>query len=158
MSDQPSINPSPEGPPGAPPPQAPGPTPPGGPPVVYPVRDFYREQRTWAMWCHLSALAAFVIPLGSVLGPLVVWLTKRYDFPLVNEEGKKSLNFQISVAVYAVGLLVFTFVGAIFFVGLIGIPLLFGLGIFWLVMVVMAAVRTNEGRAFDYPLSIRFIS
>lgn len=157
MSDQPPINPPPEGPTVPPSPHGPGPAP-SGPPVVYPVRDYYRDQRTWSMWCHLSALAGFIVPLGNIFGPLIVWLTKRYDFPLVNEEGKKALNFQISIAIYMVGLFVFTFVGAIFIIGFIGIPLLIGLWIFWLVMVIMASVRTNDGRRFDYPLSIRFIS
>ena len=150
-SDPPEQQPAPQGHP-EPPPGYPA----ARPPYV-PVRDFHREQRTWAMWCHLSALAAFVLPLGSVLGPLVVWLTKRDEFPLVNEEGKRVLNFQISMALYFVGLIIFTFVGALFIVGLIGIPIIIGLGIFWLVVVIMAAVRTSEGKRFDYPLAIPFL-
>ncbi len=117
------------------------------------------------MWCHLSPLAVFIVPLGNVVGPLVVWLTKRHDFPLVDEEGKKALNFQISLTIYWVVLFGLAIVGATFssggsslVLGLIALPLLAGLAIFWVFMVIKAAVRTNEGRAFDYPLSIRFIS
>ena len=33
-----------------------------------------KDDRTWAMLCHLSALSGFIVPLGSVIGPLIVWL------------------------------------------------------------------------------------
>ena len=55
-----------------------------------------KEQRTWAMLCHLSALAGFIIPMGSVIGPLVVWLIKKEDMPLVAEHGRKSLNHMLN--------------------------------------------------------------
>ena len=152
---------------GTPPPQqpvsdqgAPGgtPGPPAYPPQPYiPPRDFNAEQRKWATWLHLSAFAAFVFPLGSILGPLAIWLTKRDELPLVNEEGKRALNFQISMAIYFIALVIFTVVFAIVLIGLIGIPLIIGLGIFWLVMVILAAIRTSEGRRFDYPLAIPFL-
>ena len=58
-----------------------------------------KEQRTWAMLCHLSALAGFIVPMGSVIGPLIVWLIKKEDMPLVAEHGRKSLNFQITMLI-----------------------------------------------------------
>lgn len=27
------------------------------------------EEKNWAMFCHLSALAGFIIPFGNVIGP-----------------------------------------------------------------------------------------
>ena len=36
-----------------------------------------KDQRTWAMFCHLSALAGLLFPFGSVIGPLIVWLVKK---------------------------------------------------------------------------------
>ena len=54
-----------------------------------------KDEKTWAMLCHLSAVAGFVIPFGSILGPLVVWLIKKDEMPIVDLHGKKSLNFQI---------------------------------------------------------------
>jgi uncharacterized Tic20 family protein len=112
----------------------------------------------WAMWCHLSAFAGFVVPLGSIFGPLIVWLTKRDQYPMVYDQGKEALNFQISVAIYAIALFFFTFIGSIILIGVIGVPILLALGIFWVVMVIMAGIRANEGQAFRYPLTIRFIT
>src|ERR687888_152596 len=60
------------------------------------------QERAWAMLCHVSAYLGFFFPFGNVLGPLVVWMIKRDQMPLVREHGKEALNFQISFSVYAV--------------------------------------------------------
>ena len=39
---------------------------------------------------------------GSYSGPLIVWLVKRSDSPEIDENGKESLNFQISMLIYNV--------------------------------------------------------
>jgi uncharacterized Tic20 family protein len=116
-----------------------------------PVRDTGQE-RTFAMLCHLTAFAALIgIPFGNIIGPLVIWLIKRDEFPLVDDQGKESLNFQISATIYAI-------VSAILILVIVGIFLLIALAIFWLVVVIMACVRANQGERFRYPLTIRFIS
>jgi uncharacterized Tic20 family protein len=109
-----------------------------------------KEERMWAMIAHLSALIGFVIPLGNVLGPLIVWLVKREEGPFVDSNGKEALNFSISVTIYAAisSLMLIVFIGAL---------LLIGLFIFWVICVIIAAVRANEGKAYRYPLTFRFI-
>ena len=103
------------------------------------------------MGCHLAGLAAFVgIPLGHILGPLIIWLIKREEHPLVNEQGKEALNFQISMTIYgiAAGLLMFVIIGFI---------LLPALVILDVILVVMAAVKTSSGESYRYPITIRFV-
>ena len=68
----------------------------------------------------------------------------------MDRNGKESLNFQISIAIYCAVAFLLVFV-------IIGIPLLFALGIFDLVMIIVAAVKTNSGEDFRYSLCIRFI-
>jgi uncharacterized Tic20 family protein len=109
-----------------------------------------KQERLWATIAHLSAFAGFIIPLGNVLGPLIIWLIKREEGPFVDQQGKEALNFGISVTLYAAISYILVFV-------LIGVLLLIGLGIFWIVVLILAAVRANEGKAYRYPLSIRFI-
>jgi uncharacterized Tic20 family protein len=105
----------------------------------------------WGMFCHLAALVGFIgVPLGSVLGPLVVWLIKREESPFVNEQGREAVNFQLSMLIY------FVVAGLLCFI-LIGIPLIIGLVIFDLVMVILAGLRANNGETYRYPLTIRFI-
>ena len=109
------------------------------------------QEYTWGMACHLSALAAFIgIPFGHILGPLVVWLIKKDEFPFVEEQGKEALNFQISMTIYGIVAFILCFV-------LIGFPLLIAIGILDLILVIVAAVRASSGQAYRYPLTIRFI-
>ena len=54
------------------------------------------------MLCHLSSLAGSVIPFGNIVGPLVVWLIKKDEYAFVDDQGKESLNFQISITIYTV--------------------------------------------------------
>ncbi|HZG78940.1 MAG TPA: DUF4870 domain-containing protein, partial [Paenibacillus sp.] len=64
--------------------------------------------------------------------------------------GRESLNFQISIAIYLIVSAILIFVG-------IGILLSIAVGIFWLVMTIIAAVKANEGVVYRYPLTIRFL-
>ena len=116
-----------------------------------------KSARTWAMLCHLSALAGCVLPwFANLLAPLIVWLVKRNDHPLVDTHGKEALNFQISLLVYSLA------GSAVLFVSVIGILLILPfLGLLYvanIVAVVMAAIRASEGKAVRYPLTLRFLS
>ena len=111
-----------------------------------------KQTRTWGMLCHLTALSQLVgVPFGHILGPLIIWLIKKSDFPFVDEQGKESLNFQISMTIYGIvaGILVFV---------VVGIPLLIALAIADVVLVIMASVAASNGKSYRYPLTIRFIS
>src|SRR5262245_22560242 len=56
------------------------------------------EERNWAVFCHLAALLGTMAwGFGSILGPLIVWLIKKDSMPFVDDQGKESLNFQITV-------------------------------------------------------------
>jgi uncharacterized Tic20 family protein len=46
--------------------------------------------------CHLLSLAGFAVPLGNILGPLILWLVKRNDSPYLDAVGKEVVNFNIS--------------------------------------------------------------
>lgn len=60
-----------------------------------------RLENQWGMYCHLAALAGVIfVAVGNILGPLIIWLMKKDEFPFVNSEGKESLNFQISITIY----------------------------------------------------------
>jgi len=106
----------------------------------------------WAMGCHLIALSGIVLPIPAVnfIGPLVLWLVKRVDSVYIDEQGKESLNFQISLFIYELICI------ALFLVG-IGILLFIPLLVFGFVCVIVAAVKASEGSAYRYPACIRFI-
>ncbi len=113
-----------------------------------PITD-NRDENMWGMFCHLSAFAGYIIPFGNIIGPLVIWLLKKDEYPLVDDQGKESLNFQISIAIYAVISLILALV-------IIGFLLLIAIGILNLVMIIVASIKANEGVRFRYPLTIKF--
>jgi hypothetical protein len=107
------------------------------------------EERTWGMLCHITALTGYFIPFGNILGPLIVWLVKKEESAFVDDQGKESLNFQLSATIYII-------VAGVLSLVLIGIPILIGLLIFHLVVIIIATVRSSEGTHYRYPLTIRF--
>lgn len=131
----------------APPDPNPAPAP---PPTASAPSTISAEDRQWGMFCHLSSFVGYVIPFGNVVGPLVLWLMKRETMPFVEGEGKESVNFQISVTIYAI-------ISAILSFFCIGFVLLIALLIFDLIVVIMACIESSKGNAYKYPLCIRFI-
>ena len=114
-----------------------------------------KEERTWAMACHLATFSGTLIPvvplLGNIIGPLIIWMIKKDKMPLVDDQGREAINFQISMAIY------FVISGVLVFV-IIGIPMLMGLGIFDVVVTIIAAIKAYEGENYRYPLCIRFLN
>jgi hypothetical protein len=102
------------------------------------------------MLCHLSSLSGYIIPLGNVLGPLVVWLMKKETMPLVDDQGKESMNFQITVTIAAI-------VCIPLFLVCVGIFLLIAVGILDLVFTIIAAIQASKGTAYRYPFALRLI-
>ena len=110
-----------------------------------------KEVRNMAMLCHLAGFLGYVgIPFGSVLGPLLVWLLKREDSDFIDSHGKESLNFQISVLIYAIVSVILIYV-------IIGIPMLIALVVFSIIVMIKAAIRASNGQKYRYPLTIRII-
>ncbi len=120
-------------------------------PTTSPLQMSESDERMWAMLSHLSALAGYFIPLGNIIGPLVIWLLKKDQSELVDANGKESLNFQISITIYAIVATILVFV-------IIGIPLLIALVIFDVIMIIVASVKANERNVYHYPLSIRLVN
>ena len=135
--------------PGAP---LPAPQPPvaGGPPMRVVGTLAPADAKNWAVGTHLAALSGMFIPFANVIGPLIVWMIKKDESPLIDREGKESLNFQISMSIYLC-------VSALLVIVLIGLPLLFVIAVLDLVFTIIAAVKTSNGEQYHYPLTIRFI-
>jgi uncharacterized Tic20 family protein len=115
------------------------------------------QARNWALAAHLSALAGLLLGGLIWLGPLIVYLVQRQD-PVVAAQAREALNFNLSIFLYMLVGFAATFALFIFLIGILLIPLLIALGIAWLVLVVVAAVKVSAGEDYRYPLTIRFVS
>ena len=120
------------------------------------------EEKQWAMFAHLSALLGGILTggwagsIGFFVGPLVIWMMKKDTMPFVNDQAKEALNFAITVSLACFVLLLLTImslgIGA-----LLTIPLMMIIGIGALVLVIMAAIKANEGVAYRYPFALRLV-
>ena len=150
MADNPE--PSQGAPPEAPPPITPTPTP--TPPPANPES----QARMWNMLCHLSALAGLVgIPLGNILGPLVVWQIKKNEFPSVDVHGKAALNFQITVTLAAVVAAAVAWMGMLFCVGWLLLPVPILIVLAGVVFAIIAGIKANNGEEYKYPWSLELV-
>ena len=109
-----------------------------------------KDERTWAMLCHFSAYIGFIFPFGNIIVPLIIWLSKREDLPLVEDQGREVLNFQISMTIYFI-------ISGILCIILIGIPILIGLIIFDFIITIVAAISANDGKYYRYPINLKLI-
>ncbi len=133
------------------------------PPVTEtPAGGISAEQRQWAMFAHLSALvggavtAGWAGSVGCFIGPLVIWMIKKDTMPFVDDQAKEALNFNITVAIAFLALLLFS----VLTLGiglLIAIPAWIVIGLFWLVLTIIAGIKANEGVAYRYPFAIRLV-
>ena len=109
-----------------------------------------KEARTWAMLCHMAALVGCVIPFGNLVAVYVLWNQKKGLSGFVDHHGKEALNFQITALIAVLIAVPLVFV-------LIGFFLLFLIGIAFLVLTIMAAIKANDGVPYRYPFTIRLI-
>ena len=117
------------------------------------------QQRQWAMFSHLSALTGiFTGGLGCILGPLIIWLIQKDSMPFVNDQAKEALNFNITVGIVALGLILVGTVLLVILIGFLFYFAAFAVGIYWLVMTVIATIKSNEGIAYRYPMTLRLVS
>lgn len=119
-------------------------------PVTPEQPELSKDAKQWAMLIHLAAFAVFIIPFGNIIAPLLIWQLKKDLGPYVEQNGKEAVNFQITVAIAML-----VCISMMFF--LVGFLLLLVLGLYWLVLTIMAAIKANDGVMYRYPLTIRFI-
>lgn len=114
------------------------------------MSEVSQEERTMGMVAHLISLVGFIIPLGNVIGPLVIWLMKKDTMPFVEDQAKESLNFNITVAIAGI-------VCSLLMLVVIGFILLPLLAIGWIVLTIMAAMKANAGEMYRYPFTLRLV-
>ena len=118
------------------------------------------EDLRYVKFFHLSVLTFIVIPLGNIILPLILWLTKRDRIVNLNDQGTDLLNFQIlwSLIFYA------SFMSFAFFkiqhIGGIRMFMYIG-GLMYLIniiypIVVFFSIRNGENRKYYFSL-IQFI-
>ncbi len=106
------------------------------------------EERTLAALTHLSGLAGYLIPLGGVVVPIILWAVKR-ESRVVSSIAKQALllNFCVFLAAALAAVFLFTII-------LIPVVIAFwiALGLVAIVLPIVGAIRASEGVYYRYPL------
>ena len=97
----------------------------------------------------LTGLAGFLFPSANVIAPLVLWLWKKKESPLLDATGKEVLNFQLSCLVYGI---VAAVADSIFKTDDVVLGLV---ALFWLVLTSVGAYQAFQGRDYRYPFIFR---
>ncbi len=92
---------------------------------------------------HLLGLIGFWVPL-------IIWLLKKDEHKFINEQLKEILNYQMSLMIY----LLAGFLLCIIFIGAVIIPVLM---LMHVIFIIIASVKSSEGKAYHYPIAIRFL-
>lgn len=105
-----------------------------------------QDEKTWGLIAHLSPLV-----LGF-LGPLIVWAVKKEESAFVRKAALEALAFAAGMFVL---FLILSILACVTFG--IGLLLIFPAVIYNILMIVMGAIRTNEGKVFEYPVTSQFV-
>ena len=111
-----------------------------------------REDNQIIVLTHLSQLITLVIGFGSLLLPLILWLTQKDKVYTMDEHGKNIVNFQLSMLIYALLCIPLILLFGLGIVGLIAV------GILSFVFPIVNAIKASHGEIAKYPLSLNFIS
>jgi uncharacterized Tic20 family protein len=143
--------------------------------------------RNTATLLQLSALTQYFIPLGNLIFPTLIWSVKKNESEFVDHNGKQAVNFQLSLFLYSfvlamVAIIIFitTFLNnmnviektdgewiieqfslgnitLLTLIAVIAIFLIVLLKTAELFLILYAAVKSNNGERFNFPLTIKFI-
>lgn len=108
------------------------------------------EINQWNLLIHLSQLSGFVIPLGNIIVPLILWQIKKDEDIYIDQHGKEVINWQISLLLYSIISLILS----LFFIGLLFLIIL---AFVYVVFAIIGAVKAKDGELLRYPGSITFI-
>jgi uncharacterized Tic20 family protein len=109
-----------------------------------------QQTREWAMLLHLSQLLGFVVPLGGLVAPILIWQLKKDELPALDAHGRVVLNWVLSALLYFLGALLLSLI-------VIGVPLLLAVVVVSVVFPIIGGVKANNGELWRYPLSIEFL-
>lgn len=108
-----------------------------------------KELKLWSTLLHLSLLAGLVIPLGGLIVPVVIYILKKDEVPGLEAHWNVVINWIISALIYFAVCLVL-------FIVVIGIFMMWALGLLCLIFPIIGAIKANDGEVWKYPLSIEF--
>lgn len=145
------------------------------------------HEKNTATLLNLSTLTQYFIPFGNYLFPILIWSLKKDKSQFVDYNGKQTLNFQLSILLYSIVLVLIAVPTLLYTVfknvtfsdfqnsgldnvkiapeNITGIAAVAFTAVFLFVsikiaeffLIICAAVKNSNGENYKYPLSIPFL-
>ena len=109
------------------------------------------DANQYSMFIHLSQFLGIFTGGIGLLVPVILWLIKKDESPVIDNNGKIVINWILSFLIYAA-------CAGILCVIVIGIPLLIALGICDFIFIILGSIKASSGVLWKYPLSIEFFT
>lgn len=106
------------------------------------------EERTLAAITHLSGLAGYIIPLGGVIVPIVIWMVKS-ESRVISSIAKQAILLNLIVFVLVVTGIILLFTLILIPVVIVGWVVL---GLAAIVLPIVGALKANQGIYYRYPV------
>jgi len=106
------------------------------------------EERGLAAVTHLSGLAGYLIPLGGIIVPIIIWIVKS-DSPVISSIAKQALLLNVAVFCTFCALLVLLLTIILIPFVVVGILALLLLAI---ALPIVGAIKASDGVYYKYPV------
>ena len=106
------------------------------------------DEKLFAMLAHLLGI------VSSFIGALVIWQIKKDESPFITDQGKEALNFQITLGIAYIVLMLLSFIPV---VGCFTTILIVAVSIAGIVFSILGGLDANKGKAYRYPFALRLV-
>ena len=108
------------------------------------------DANQYCMFIHLSQFLGIFTGIGIIV-PVILWLIKKDESPVIDNNGKIVINWILSLLIYAA-------CAGILCIIVIGIPLLIALAVCDFIFIILGSIKASSGVLWKYPLSIEFFT
>lgn len=117
------------------------------------------EDKQWASFAHFGGALGAFLGAGTAgwIAPLIIFLVFKDRGPFTRQEAKESLNFQLTVTIFVVGLYILGSILALVLIGFLLFPLAWIVGILGVIFGIIGGVKVNNGEAYRYFFAFRMV-
>lgn len=106
------------------------------------------EERALATLTHLSGLAGYIFPLGGIVVPVIIWLTKK-DSPVISSIAKQAILLNAIAFLFLCVGIAMLFTILLIPVSIVGFCVL---GLAALGLPIIGAIKAADGNYYRYPV------
>lgn len=123
-----------------------------------------RDETEMAMFGHLASFLGLVVPFGSILGPLAIYIFRKDNSEYIKVHAAEAFNFQLTCYLFSFLALLISIVMVIADIEdmspatfVVPVLLFVALFLYNLTFTIIAAIRANRGGAHRYPATLRLL-